>query len=82
MLIFRSFLLIKHEGIFGFEMSDLIIEPDEVMLKVLEFEEFGFKSSDNIVLMVGVVVIVGDLTSEIFGHFYIEIIVILNFECI
>lgn len=79
MLVFRPFFLIKHKCILGLQMSDFIIEPDEVMLEVLEFKELPFEGGDNIVLMVGVAVIVGDLASEIFGHFYIEIIVILNF---
>jgi hypothetical protein len=50
-LVFCSFLFIKKQGIFGLDVGHLVIEPQEVMLKVFEFEELLFEGCDDSVLV-------------------------------
>jgi len=51
MLVFGSLLLVEQEGIFGLDVGHLVIEPQEVMLKVFEFEKLLFEGGDGSILM-------------------------------
>jgi hypothetical protein len=51
MLVFSPFLFIKKKGVLGFDVGDFIIEPEEIVFKILEFEEFLFEWGDDGVLV-------------------------------
>ena len=62
MLVFRPLLFLEHESILGLNIGDFIIEPHEVMLKVLELKKLSLESGDHMILMIGFSLFIAKLT--------------------
>ena len=53
MLIFSTLLLVKQQGILGLNCGHLVIEAQEVMLEILQLEEFFLKGRDDCIFVLG-----------------------------
>ena len=51
MLVLSSFFFIKEERVLGLDISNLIVQSEEVVFEVFEFEEFFFERGDDCVFM-------------------------------
>ena len=72
MFVFGPLLLIQHESVLGFYISNLIVEFDEVVFEVLEFEEFPFERGDDVIFVGGFHFLITGGAFVVPGHFRME----------
>lgn len=79
-LILSSFLFVEEQGVFGLDVGDLVIEPQEVMLKVFEFEELFFEGGDGCILVCGLGVIEKSSGGEVAVHVLLLFLLEINIQ--
>lgn len=66
--VFSAFLLIEEESVLGLNVSDFIVQPEEVMFEVLQFEKLLLEGGDNGVLVLGLSLVKQAGGSEVSVH--------------